>query len=248
MLLRLFKNKKVKLLSLFFVFIICVCYFYYNAKSNKIILYAWERSEDFAFISEDMSSKLEIAYYKSHIVFKSGSVSIYERVSPLVIPNYLKRFPVIRIDGAKNINRENKQQAISYIVNICKSGQSHKCQIDFDYVKSEEPIYIDFINNIKDALGPDVDLSVTALVSNCYKSGVYDTIKADEVVPLFIDLSPEDLKKSYSLRSDKCKDSVGFANYQAMPDMKYFKDKDVYIFNNSSWNSESYYKTLNMLK
>jgi len=250
-----FKISKTHIIVLVVVLILIILFLLGQFSRNKhdIYLYAWERPEDFSFLTEN--NKTSVVFYTGSIVIENGEAIITPRINSLFIPKNIESIPLVRIDSfdtPRSLNN-NLLEMADFIVKICSS---HKvCQIDFEARTSEYEFYSDLLENIHKSM-PGTEISVTALASWCSSENNWlNDSSASEVIPMFYRMGKDSTRiKSgdvgkWFLSNPRCDKSIALSTDELDFDSsRYTKGKSIYLFNPKSWTKESLEKALAYLE
>ncbi len=156
----------------------------------KLMLWSWFADDDFSALKD---GDIGIAYLALSLWFEGQSqVTPVPRYVPVRIPSGAYRMVVVRFDydtgnGASlpAFTPAQRQLAVRMVAEIAALEHPQGVQIDFDAPRSAWPFYRQLLADVRDRLGPDVFLSVTALVSWCDSPQSWLAgLPVDEVVPM----------------------------------------------------------------
>src|SRR3989339_326524 len=210
------KNKKLLIIICVLIFLFCLFAPILFRSQRKIYLYAWNRNEDFKFLSDEKDRRISIVFYAGSVVIRDGGISYSRRKSHLEIPEDIYSFPVIRIDNfsSPGYMDANIREIAEFVVQQCK--EASECQVDLDAKTSEYESYIKLIREIKEKL-PEVRISITALASWCSSGSWLDKMPIDRAVPMLYQLGHDEawIKKempgSWFLKNKICADDVALS-------------------------------------
>lgn len=230
--------------------------FYNNQQRNGLYVWAWERPEDLRFL-KNSADKITIVYYAGDVVIKSGSMVIHPRRNKLLLPSGARAMPLIRIDNfdkAVALTEERVQAIQNFIVRACSVPGVSGCQIDFDATISERPVYAKLITEVKKEIPNNISLSITALVSWCDKFSWLDNTAIDYAVPMFYRLGSDRAQIQNNrvgqtfMKSKKCQSAVGVSVDERIPDKRYLRGRDIYLFNPNPWNEKNFDREIKLIK
>jgi len=211
----------------------------------SVMLWAWERPEDLTFLD---SHKYGVAFLAQTLTLKGDEVVFNPRHQPLQLPTSAKVMAVTRIESQKTtgqrpaLSTNQRAQLVKLILRTLESpGQVGAVQIDFDALASERDFYRALLQDLRAQLPDNLPLSMTALASFCIGDRWLDGLPVDEAVPMIFRMGADDraiksmLANGNDFGEPLCRRSYGIAVDEPLQ-MKFAKDRRVYIFNNHSWN------------
>ncbi len=222
-----------------------------NIKKKEIIIWAWERKENFAFLNnpEFNNYNFTIAFYALGIEFKEGKFKSTKRLNQINFPNNINKIPVIRVDNYDKPISEPDDKRIKLLVDLiietCTKYNTKECQVDFDIRQSEIESYKEILSEVKQRLPEGMKLSITVLVSWCRLGSWVDQTSVDYAVPMFYDLGSDKRKimtgdvDSNFLKAEKCKAFIGVSKDDSIPSYFGIKSKNLYLWSNNSWSREN---------
>ncbi len=75
------KNKKLLIIICVLIFLFCLFAPILFRSQRKIYLYAWNRNEDFKFLSDEKDRRISIVFYAGSVVIRDGGISYSRRKS-----------------------------------------------------------------------------------------------------------------------------------------------------------------------
>lgn len=220
----------------------------FKQSPSNIVLWAWERPENLNFLK---NTGVGVAFLAGSIEFKNSLIKSTPRLQPLSVDANTPMTAVIRIDNVEHRDMnfaEHEFTTISeFIVRICSTNiKVTHCQVDFDALESERKFYKNLIADVRKRLPERMQLSITALVSWCHSGSWIDDLPINNAIPMFFQLGVDeyvvrnDMTDASFMQSKMCQKSIGISTNEPLPDIKYLKDRSVYIFNSKSWTLEDY--------
>ncbi len=234
-------------LRIFVVFCLLLFVFYFISQKekngNKIYLYAWETPQDFSFLATDdyYIENIGVAYLAGEVGSESGELTFRNRRNTLIIPEGIETISVVRINPLNELEDlvENKERIASFITSHCLRADF--CQIDMDTKPSEYEHYKEIIEIVNSELEEKV--SIAALASWCAKDSWLNNLNISYAVPMLYRMGEAStlLKtEGISLKNNFCKENVALSTDELDFDFhKYITDKNIFIFNPTTWTSES---------
>lgn len=220
-------------------------------KQPRIVLWAWERPEDFRFAKPD---EISVAFLAQTIQLQGEAVIVKPRLQPMKFTPGTDITAVTRIEAAEpTLSRKQLELTVSEIAQLTQLANFKTFQIDFDAKESERSFYKDLLTELRKRLPEKTQISITALASWC----IYDTwikgLPIDEAIPMLFRMGVEHdeivnyLNSGQPFRCDLCRSSLGISIDEPIP-LKFKSDADrVYIFNPRPWTKDALEKVLKRL-
>ena len=203
----------------------------------SLIYWAWEKPEDL----RGLSGRAGVAYLAESIVLSGDDVRAIPRFQPLRVDPGTYLIAVARIDTDLTrppaLAAQQIEALARRLASLATQSGVRAVQIDFDARDSERTFYRQLILDTRAALGR-VPLSITALASWCMFDDWIRDLPVDEVVPMLFQMGPSTspARAAQSLRSDRCRTSVGIATDEPIPALAIFAR--TYVFSPSPWTPE----------
>jgi hypothetical protein len=213
--------------------------------SPNITLWSWDHAEDLRFLDKGV----DVAYLAGSVVVRGRDMKMYKRSEPLILAQYTKVIPVVRIDNFETISaltEERVNKIEDFVLRLCGVPLVVGCQVDFDVKVSERAAYAKMLKDIRVRLPEAVPLSITALASWCDKGSWLEELPIEYAVPMLYRLGADgqNIRSGYTgqsfLKAAKCAQSVGVSVDEPVPPKKYRRGKDVFIFNPSAWTKKDF--------
>jgi hypothetical protein len=213
-----------------------------GSSSRSIVLWAWERPEDFR-----AARPTTIAFLERTLVIRNGSPAVasakagvesLKRRQPLRVPPGTPLISVVRIEGRGAIDDPLVSKIAAEVVESAGVAGISMVQIDFDATRSQRVAYQQLLREVRSRLPQAMRLSVTALASWCTDDPWIDPQSVDEIVPMLFRMGPDARRIETRLREDgrwpvvACNGAVGISldEPRALPPVP-----RVYIFSPRSW-------------
>ena len=209
----------------------------------RIILWAWERPEDLAFLDPQ---RFGVAFLAQTLTLKDGEVVYSPRHQPLKLPRGVKLIAVTRIESQK-ITREHvdltddlRKELVENIRKTVQLNNVSAIQVDFDAATSERTFYGQLLLDLRRDLPDNVPLSMTALASFCVGDRWLKDLPVDEAVPMVFRMGTDSdriknlLTSGGDFREALCQRSYGVALDEPVS-TSFDKQRRVYVFNAKSW-------------
>lgn len=221
-----------------------------TTKTPKIILWAWERPENFSFID---TKETGVAFLSQTIAIKNDEVERFPRRQPLEIPEGAFVVAVTRIESDKKekpaLTIEQRNKIVELIAKTSTQKNVKAIQIDFDASETEREFYKTILVDLKKQLPVQVSLSITALASWCIYDNWIKDASVDEAVPMLFRLGVDEqnivgyLNSNHDWREPLCHESYGISLDE--PERKIDVSRRIYVFNPRSWSREDFVKLKN---
>ena len=102
----------------------------------------------------------------------------------------------------------------------------------FDATRSQRVFYRRLLHEVRQKIGPDGFVSITALASWCQRDGWLDGLPVDEVVPMLFRMG-EGERMPDRIRGSTCQGALGLALDEPLPAA--FRAPRLYVFNAGPW-------------
>jgi len=217
----------------------------------KMMLWSWYAEDDLRFLKDP---GIGVAYLGLTIRFEGrDKVLPQPRFLPLRMSPDTFQMLVVRFDyDSWNKGRQpafsgqQRQLAVKMIEEISALSHARAVQIDFDAPASAYLFYRQLLANLRNQLGPQVFLSITALVSWCEKSESWlNGLPVDEIVPMAFYMGKATpavttmLQRGGQFSYPGCRSSIGAQLGYGTP-INPHEDQRAYFFAQPSrWSPES---------
>jgi hypothetical protein len=156
----------------------------------QLMLWSWYAEDDFRPLLAGRD--IGVAYLGMSLSFEGqNDVSAAPRRVPVRIAPETYQMLVIRFDYREDarspvaFSQKQRQLAVKMVAEMAALAKPRALQIDFDAPRSARPFYRQVLSDVRERIGPDVFLSMTALVSWCDSSQSWMAgLPVDEVVPM----------------------------------------------------------------
>jgi hypothetical protein len=153
----------------------------------KMMLWSWFAEDDFRPLA---NPGVGVAYLALSLRFEGQTkVTPGPRAISVLIPPGVYKMAVIRFDYRQDMvpsfSQQQRELAAKMVAEIAALARPEAVQIDFDAPQSAWPFYRQLLSDIRRQLGPDIFLSITALVSWCdSRQSWLAGLPVDEIVPM----------------------------------------------------------------
>lgn len=216
-------------------------------KTPGLILWAWERPENFNFID---TKETGVAFLSQTIAIKNDDVERFPRRQPLEIPEGVFVIAVTRIESDKKekpvLTNDQREKIVELIAKTSSQKNVKAIQIDFDASETEREFYKTLLVDLRKQLPVQISLSITALASWCIYDNWIKGAPVDEVVPMLFRLGVDEqnivgyLNSNNDWREPLCRGSYGISLDE--PERKIDSSRRIYVFNPRSWSREDLLK------
>jgi len=152
-----------------------------------MMLWSWFAEDDFRPLADP---GIGVAYRALSLRFEGQTkVTPGPRAVSVLIPPSVYKMAVIRFDYrqdmAPSFSQQQRELTVKMVAEIAALARPQAVQIDFDAPQSARPFYRQLLSDIRRQLGPDIFLSITALVSWCdSRQSWLAGLPVDEIVPM----------------------------------------------------------------
>ena len=212
----------------------------------RLMLWAWERPADL----RDLDGGTGVAFLSQTLIVRNGAVTVLPRRNPLRVSPHTALIAVTRIQTEHGMNRPPEdgpsQGAVATIATAIAGTRTlprvRGVQIDFDAAESERSFYRALIFAVRQAVGPEVPLSLTALASWCTGDRWMDGLPIDEAVPMLFRMGPVNepyagLARSTHAAAAQCRGALGTSLDEPLHVRA--AGRRVYVFNAAAWTPAS---------
>ena len=206
----------------------------------RLMLWAWERPTDLRSLDPDVG----VAFLAQTVTVRNGAVDVVPRRNALRVSPHTALVAVTRIES----HREEPLSPVlvttmaAAIAGTTSLPRVRGVQIDFDAAESERPFYRALVGAVRQAIGPAVPLSITALASWCAQDRWMAGLPVDEAVPMLFRLGPVNapyvgLARAPSTGAAECRGALGTSLDEPLHVRA--AGRRLYVFNASPWTPAS---------
>jgi len=209
----------------------------------RVILWAWERRENLAFIDPNETA---VAYLARTLDLSGDGVIVRPRFQPLKVPPRTMLIAVVRIENDRRIpptlSASQRAEGARIIAGLANRSPV-AIQIDFDATRSERAFYRDLLDDVRRRLPASMPLSMTALASWCLDDDWISGLPVDEAVPMIYRMGPDAKEISAYLRGGGqfaptfSRNSVGLSLDAQVSGLA--AGKRVYLFSPRPWTADA---------
>jgi len=212
------------------------------SKLPHYVLWAWERPEDLRFIDPQDTA---VAFLSNTIHLRHDDVVVRPRLQPLLVPKATELIAVNRIEAEPLaiLNRRQIEQSAAAVARNASLPRVIAVQIDFDATRSQRDFYRALLLDIRERLGPEMPISITALASWCFDDNWISDLPIDEAVPMLFRMGADTaeivarLNSGHDFRSAACKGSLGVSSDEPWTFLP--AGRRVYVFQAGPWTAQA---------
>lgn len=210
----------------------------------RLMLWAWERPTDLRSLEADVG----VAFLSQTLIVRNGAVDTVPRRNALRVSPHTPLVAVTRIEShaPRLFSGQAASTMVPTMVAVIAATTSlpgvRGVQIDFDAVESERSFYRVLVRAVRQAIGPDVPLSITALASWCAQDRWLAGLPVDEAVPMLFRMGPMNapyagLARAPSAAATECRRALGTSLDEPLHVRT--GGRRLYVFNASPWTPAS---------
>lgn len=213
-----------------------------------LILWAWERPEDFTFIDPQKTS---VAYLAKTIFLRGQGVVAKPRLQPLSIPAGTTVIPVARIESDREtpptLSPGQARKAATEISQLALLPNVQIIQVDFDATTSQREFYRALLIELRKQMPATTKLSITALGSWCQGDDWLVDLPIDEAVPMLFRMGLDrnailSRLAGEGFKGTRCESSAGISTDEHVNNLP--PVSRLYVFNPSAWNRDALNKVM----
>ena len=205
----------------------------------RLTVWAWERPEDLRFLPSDV----DIAVQSGFIVLAGDSLMARSRRFPLLARTQQVTTSVVhlQIDHRKPLDwtPQLRARTAAAVVRLAEGVDAQRVQIDFEVRASERQILRDVVTDVRGALAPSAQLSITALASWCAHETWFEDLPVTEIAPMLFRMGQggaqirSDLARDGDFASANCRTALAVS--VDTPIVRAPHDRRIYLFSPRSW-------------
>ena len=209
----------------------------------SVVLWAWERPENFSFLNPRDTGVAFLA--GTAAIATDGSVRFRLRTQNLMLPPGTAVLPVVRIESPPVHAPVKATPLFAGLEKVANLPGGRGLQIDFDARRSERAFYRTLLASLhKQTSRP---ITVTALASWCEGDRWLDREPVMEAVPMFFRMGRGE-SRGMKLNSPVCLSSIGLSTDEPWPDRRPTGIERVYLFSPRAWTQGEYKSALQRLQ
>jgi hypothetical protein len=207
----------------------------------RLMLWAWERPTDLRSLDPDVG----VAFLSQTLIVRNGAVDAVPRRNALRVSPHTPLVAVTRIetrDAGQALTPAMVTTMAAAIAGTTALPRVGGVQIDFDAAESERAFYRALVGAVRQAIGPGVPLSITALASWCAQDRWMAGLPVDEAVPMLFRMGPVNapyigLARAPSTAASECRGALGTSLDEPLHVRA--RGRRLYVFNSSPWTPAS---------
>lgn len=197
-----------------------------------------------------------VTFLAGTLTLRGEKVLVRPRLQPLELAADTVLMAVVRMESDRlskpSLSSLQCTQAVEAVRFLADRKEVAGIQIDFDAVRSERHFYRRLLEELREQLPRDRQLSITALASWCMGDPWIRELPLDEAIPMLFRMGPDAGSVERALESGLdfnvalCRHSVGISIDEPMPALP--PGRRLYVFNPHSWRQDTGLKVLDRLK
>lgn len=214
----------------------------------RLMLWAWERPTDLQSLAPDVG----VAFLAQTLFVRNDAVEVTPRRNPLLVSPHTPLVAVTRIEShaARLRSGQGAPESLQTMVTTMALAiaataslpRVRGVQIDFDAAESEREFYRALVLAVRQRVGPERPLSITALASWCSQDRWLTGLPVDEAVPMLFRMGPANtpyvgLGRSPSTAAAECRAALGTSLDE--PLRVRAAGRRLYVFNAAPWTRAS---------
>jgi hypothetical protein len=209
-------------------------------EAPSLVVWAWERPEDLSYAPRDVG----VAFLRSTVRLSGEEVMVVPRRQPLRVADGAYVTAVIRVEASRRappaLDTAQRRRIVDEAERAAQIAAIRGVQIDFDAPRSLRPAYKALLRELRAALPPRIELTMTALASWCMGDRWLDEgdLAVADVVPMVFQMGSEGaavrraIDDAGDLRASACRSSVGVALSEPWPKLS---PRRRYVFASAAW-------------
>jgi hypothetical protein len=186
------------------------------------------------------------------IELHANGISVRPRQQPLKLPAGVQAIGVVRVDAGADIpgTPEQIRAVVEAVAELPRQFPVKGVQIDFDATLSQRAFYTEILKGVRNALPPDVPLSITALASWCLDDRWIGKLPIDEAVPMLFQMGPDSSRVAAHLNAggdfnlEFCRHSAGLSLDE--PVWRLPRGRRLFVFSPHGWGSATFEMVKNL--
>jgi hypothetical protein len=209
----------------------------------RLMLWAWERPTDLRSLGPGVG----VAFLSQTLIVRNGALDTVPRRNALWVSPHTPLVAVTRVEShdASAPRRHQSEMVAPMAAAIAATTALPRVQgvqIDFDAAESEREFYRALVLAVRQVLGPDIPLSITALASWCAQDRWMAGLPVDEAVPMLFRLGPVNtpyvgLARTPAAAAAECRGALGTSLDEPLHVRA--AGRRLYVFNASPWTPAS---------
>jgi hypothetical protein len=212
------------------------------SKLPQYVLWAWERPEDLRFINPQDTA---VAFLSNTIHLHDDGVVVRPRLQPLLVPKGTELIAVTRIEADPHaaLSWREIEQSAAAVARNASLPHVIAVQVDFDATLSQRDFYRALLVDVRERLGPEMPISITALASWCFDDNWISDLPIDEAVPMLFRMGADTgeivtrLNSGHDFRSAACKGSLGVSIDEPWTSLP--AGRRLYVFQVGPWTAQA---------
>ena len=207
----------------------------------RLMLWAWERPTNLQSLAPDVG----VAFLAQTLIVRNDAVEATPRRNPLLVSQHTPLVAVTRIESHRAAPESLETMVTTMAAAIAATASLPRVrgvQIDFDAAESEREFYRALVVAVRQAVGVELPLSITALASWCAQDRWMAGLPVDEAVPMLFRMGPVNmpyagLARSPSTAAAECRGALGTSLDEPLHVRA--AGRRLYVFNAAPWTPAS---------
>ena len=209
----------------------------------RLVIWAWERPEDLRFAPP----QADVAAQTGFVVLTGEGVFVRRRRFPLRTSRPPETAVVhVQIDHHAPLawTAAQRRKAAAAVLQIGQAPGVRRLQVDFEVRRSERPVLLDLLADVRRGLPRGVSLSMTALASWCETEAWLNRAPVDEIVPMLFRMGPggapirAKLEAGGDFAEPRCRGALAVST--DAPLRRAPTGRRVYLFSPRSWTAADF--------
>lgn len=217
-------------------------------RQPRLVLWAWERPENLAFINP---REISVAFLARTIRLQADETIVRPRLQPLKFAPGTELIAVARIEAEHPaLSPTQLSETVAALRQMAQLANIQAIQIDFDAKASEREFYRSLLQTLRQQLPAQMPISITALASWCIHDDWLSELPINEAVPMLFRLGVEQdeirnyLASGKPFRSKVCQNQLGVSTDEPFALLKAKAPNKVYVFTPQPWSAAEVNKVL----
>ncbi len=213
----------------------------------SLILWVWEEPQQLPINPKTTG----VAILSASIRITPDRLIFYPRQQSVHLPANTYQIATIHIDKPPfkiRLSTSLAHYLATRISSIYRNGSFQQLQIDFDALPSEQDFYQKLLIYLREQLGQQTIISITALASWCTDNRWLEKVKLpiNYVVPMFFSLDRDAKRRAKFIENfphqrhnlpDYCQGSIGLATYENWH-FPFSTSDSVFVYTKGSWDAK----------
>ncbi len=211
----------------------------------RLVFWAWERPEDLRLLNPQTEG---VAFLASSVELLPDTTLVHPRRQPLYVSPGTQLVAVVRVYShagePASLSGTQLASTLDALLAATREPRVSALQIDFDARTSERAFYSQLLGELRQRLGPEYPISITALASWCIGDRWIRDLPVNEAVPMLFSMGSEEtlirqyLSSTGTFPEPVCRGSLGISTGEWWPNPVHRRMR-VYVFSQTPWTREA---------